>query len=559
MESNAKKLGRLVVSTGRQKDPIRELVYGPPGVGKTTFAGDSPAPIFLGEDGARGLDVARLERPSRWVEVLDAVDALTVEAHPYKTLVLDTLDVLEALVFKDVVANTRGAKSIEDIPYGRGYAFALDRWDELTAKLETLQAKKGMGVLLLAHAQSRKVPNLMGEDYERFVLKLHEKAAAKLMAWAHSVLFAFYEVEVSKGDRRTRSKAVDGVRWLYAQRGPTFDAKSRHGLPGRFAFSWAEFSKLLSRSPAELEAALRAEAEGKLEEIRDGSSREKASKALAEARGPEALRKVLARIGTTIAEQDEPLEPAPEPSPPAPETVQAPASPPREERSEAREIARPAPKAEAAPETPAPPARAPLPPAPTYTQELGLVVLDAASERLLREGPPGKLLSAWPTVRKALLGSPHANLVIATATAMGLGKVFPVTERAQELVARVAVQVRAANPAPAPPEEAPAVPSVEVLTTRLGGGSGPAALAAQLIERASGPLAEDESEILTASVMEAIKTRLGPEGVDRALEAAGIAEGLEGSLSPLELLGVVMATPDRAGAPLVPAAPTTGA
>jgi hypothetical protein len=54
MESNAKKLGRLVVSTGRQKDPIRELVYGPPGVGKTTFAGDSPQPIFLGEDGARG-------------------------------------------------------------------------------------------------------------------------------------------------------------------------------------------------------------------------------------------------------------------------------------------------------------------------------------------------------------------------------------------------------------------------------------------------------------------------------------------------------------------------
>ncbi len=56
------------VRTGRIEKPIRVLMYGTDGVGKTTFAADAPGPVFLAaEDGTAQLDVARFPEPEEIV------------------------------------------------------------------------------------------------------------------------------------------------------------------------------------------------------------------------------------------------------------------------------------------------------------------------------------------------------------------------------------------------------------------------------------------------------------------------------------------------------------
>ena len=53
------------ITRGKIEKPLRLLVIGVDGVGKSTFAAAAPSPIFLdAEDGSNNLDVARLPRSS---------------------------------------------------------------------------------------------------------------------------------------------------------------------------------------------------------------------------------------------------------------------------------------------------------------------------------------------------------------------------------------------------------------------------------------------------------------------------------------------------------------
>src|SRR5579871_2912516 len=70
--------------------PLRVLLYGVEGVGKSTFAMRAPAPIFLGkENGTEELPVARLPEPQTWDEVLEGIALLQNSDTEYKTLVID--------------------------------------------------------------------------------------------------------------------------------------------------------------------------------------------------------------------------------------------------------------------------------------------------------------------------------------------------------------------------------------------------------------------------------------------------------------------------------------
>ena len=55
-----------IVDTQNIKPP-RVLAYGPPGVGKTTFAASAPSPIFIQtEDGADVVGAARFPQPESY-------------------------------------------------------------------------------------------------------------------------------------------------------------------------------------------------------------------------------------------------------------------------------------------------------------------------------------------------------------------------------------------------------------------------------------------------------------------------------------------------------------
>lgn len=230
------------VTTAALALPLRILLYGTEGIGKTTFGADAEAPIFLGtEDGTGHIgSVARFPMPETWEDMLEAVHELAAGTHSYKTLVVDSLDWAEPLVWSYVCRKHR-ATSIEAVGggYGKGYTAALDEWRVLLAALDVLRTKRGMEIILIAHSTLKNTKNPEGEDYERYQLAINGKAAEAIKQWADVVLFARYKTFTIEQNGRTKGIDGAGARVVQTERRAAYDAKNRYGLKPELPLDYA--------------------------------------------------------------------------------------------------------------------------------------------------------------------------------------------------------------------------------------------------------------------------------------------------------------------------------
>ena len=166
------------ISRGKRPRHIFALVYGTDGVGKSTLCSHAPHPIFVGaEKGTEQLDVARFPQTETIGELLDQLRALQTEKHEFQTVVLDSLDWIEPLIWKAVCDEAK-VDSIELAfgGYGKGYVRALDLWRTLLKELAILNRK--MHVLMIGHCMIKSFadPDLTNA-YDRYQLKINDKAA----------------------------------------------------------------------------------------------------------------------------------------------------------------------------------------------------------------------------------------------------------------------------------------------------------------------------------------------------------------------------------------------
>lgn len=237
------------VKKGRIDKPVRVLLYGPEGVGKSTFGANAPEPIFLAaEDGTAQLDVARFPEPRTWGEAFEAIETLRNEEHPYRTLVVDTVDWLEPMCWDAVCEKApkdkqgRRPQSIEDFGFGKGYTAALDEWRRFLAAIEGMRNARGMNVVMLAHSWTKTFKNPEDEDYDRYELKLHAKAGGLLKEWCDAVLFARFETFANTDTRTKRTRGIStGARVIHTQRAAAYDAKNRYDLPPTIPLDWQAF------------------------------------------------------------------------------------------------------------------------------------------------------------------------------------------------------------------------------------------------------------------------------------------------------------------------------
>lgn len=227
----------LPLSRGRINRPQKAVIYGPEGVGKSTFASLTPDPVFLDtEGGTHHLDITRLDAAATWDEITASVAQLAKADHPFKTLVIDTADWLEKRMAEYVCRKTNKG-SIEDFTYGKGWVLLAEEFARFLGSLDALLAR-GMNVVFLAHATVRKfeAPDQAG-SYDRFELKLSKQTAPLLKEWADLVLFANYVTKVAEKDNG-KVRGVGGKeRALFATHTAAYDAKNRHGLPDKLPFA----------------------------------------------------------------------------------------------------------------------------------------------------------------------------------------------------------------------------------------------------------------------------------------------------------------------------------
>jgi len=229
---------------GGEAQPPRLLFYGVAGVGKTKLAAAAPNPVILQtEDGLGGIDAATFGVLRSYGDVQDALDVLYGQPHDFQTVVLDSLDWLEPMIWQHTCAiQTTPWASIEQPGFGKGYTAAVDTWRGFLDGLNLLRNERGMGVILIAHADIKRFDSPETEPYDRYQPKLHARAAALVQEHVDAVLFANYRISTLKSDAGFGKKVVRGVsggdRLLHTTERPAYLAKNRFGLPDTLALDW---------------------------------------------------------------------------------------------------------------------------------------------------------------------------------------------------------------------------------------------------------------------------------------------------------------------------------
>jgi len=251
------------ITRGKLPGAIKTVIYGPEGIGKSTFASQFPGAVFCDTEGSTThMDVARFDKPEKWADILAAVEWAKHHPDQVGTFVLDTADWAEKLGIRyvcqeeetDKKGTVRGWDSIETPGYGKGYVYLRAAFQKLLDKMNEL-TEAGVNVVITAHAILKKFeqPDEMG-SYDRWELKLNNSQkcsiAGMVKEWADMVLFANYETIVVKNENK-KGKAQGGRRVMYTTHHPCWDAKNRFDLPEKMPFEFEQVAHcFLSEAPA---------------------------------------------------------------------------------------------------------------------------------------------------------------------------------------------------------------------------------------------------------------------------------------------------------------------
>ncbi|MDO4549228.1 MAG: ATP-binding protein, partial [Clostridia bacterium] len=191
----------MEIIKGRVKTAIKTVIYGPEGIGKTTFASAFPHPVVFidTEGGTRHMDVARTPAPTSWAMLMEQIKYFSGHVNEAATLVIDTADWAEKLCIEMICARAQ-VDGLEGFGYGKGYVYLQEEFGRMLNELTAL-VDRGVHVVLVAHAQMRKFeqPDEMGA-YDRWEMKLSKKVAPMVKEWADMVLFANYKTIVVNTD-----------------------------------------------------------------------------------------------------------------------------------------------------------------------------------------------------------------------------------------------------------------------------------------------------------------------------------------------------------------------
>ena len=240
------------IESGKIKRPARLLIYGTEGIGKSTLAAQSPAPIFIPtESGLDQIDCDSFPLARDYGDVEGALDVLIREKHQYKTVVIDSLDWTEMLISK-LIARRHNVNSIEKVGggYSKGYKYSLTYWHRILDRLKILRSKQ-MAVILIAHSEIEKFEDPdVGATYDRYSPRLHKYACAVVKEWCDCVLFATREISIRSEDAgfgKERTIATGSDRRVLKCIGtPACVAKNRYSMPAKIPLSWEALYKALS-------------------------------------------------------------------------------------------------------------------------------------------------------------------------------------------------------------------------------------------------------------------------------------------------------------------------
>jgi len=243
----------------------RILIYGPPGLGKTTLAAEFPNPVFLQIENGFPNDLADV--PPHWERdqlgsyegVMDALGALYSDDHDRQTVVIDSLDKLEPWVWAKTCERQRWT-DIEQPGYGKGYLAAEVEWRDLIEATNALRLDRQMNIVFIAHSSVVTAPDPVNVEYQRYDIRLQKRAIAMFQDEMDAIFFCNQDVSIVSDDPKDKTSRVRGAgggnRVIYCAPRPAFVAKNRFGIPDKINFKRGEgYATLAQYFPARPETA----------------------------------------------------------------------------------------------------------------------------------------------------------------------------------------------------------------------------------------------------------------------------------------------------------------
>lgn len=223
--------GSVLTRTDRRAP--KGIVYGSPGVGKTTFGATTYKPLIVDcENGAVHVACDRTPYLSDWDDISVWLTALALGEHDYGTVVIDSADWLLRRAEEHVSGVDRSHKGMSQTlnrshgGYGNGkqvlrnyvYQFLLPTLDAMV--------NQGIAVVLLAHATRRELTTIDGATLEKSMPEIHADLANTLIEWSDFVGAA--------------QLTPSGRKLVLAETGQMM-AKNRYGLPAEIPLHWQAF------------------------------------------------------------------------------------------------------------------------------------------------------------------------------------------------------------------------------------------------------------------------------------------------------------------------------
>jgi hypothetical protein len=217
------------------------IVYGPPGIGKTTFGAGADKPLIVDcENGAAHVTCDRTPYLSNWPAIRQWLDALAAGGHGYGTVVVDSVDWLlrrlEEFVsgVKDSDHGMSQTMNRSHGGYGNGkqvlknyvYQYLLPTLDRIV--------NSGVAVVLLAHATRHEVTSIDGATAEKSAPDIHPDLVHTMIEWSDFVAAA--------------RKDANNVREMVLNETGQQLAKNRYGVETSLPMNWGSLYAEIVRS-----------------------------------------------------------------------------------------------------------------------------------------------------------------------------------------------------------------------------------------------------------------------------------------------------------------------
>lgn len=220
------------------------MVYGPTKIGKTTLCSQAEGALFLAtEPGLNALEAYQVPIQT-WDDLLNVCAEISEGNHPFKTLVIDTVD--NAYKFcTDYVLKKFKIEHESDLGYGKGYAIVTNEFQRVLTKLAFLPC----GLFLVSHAKEIEMDSRTGK-YTRVVPTLPDKARKIVLGMADMVLFCDLEAQTGGDGAPTFRRVIRTKPSLY------YEAGDRTGrLPESLDLSFDAFLNAFSNATVSKAAA----------------------------------------------------------------------------------------------------------------------------------------------------------------------------------------------------------------------------------------------------------------------------------------------------------------